>query len=206
MKTKFNFKNIIATAMISFTAFSFNAQQKLPLSVTVSALNPTCAGSNNGEIVIDISGGFLPYTLNGIEISGTQVIMGSLTQGNYEFNVSDVSLASASGSVTLVSPQPLEVTAVIGNVSVNGGNDGFIDVTIVNQLPVTFEWSTLEPIQIPSSVEDQQNLIAGIYVVKITETNGCETIKRFILEEPANIFIPNTDFETPEVLSNTSND
>jgi len=164
------------------------------LSVTVTVVNPTCAGFNNGQVILDISGGYMPYTFNGIQISGSQVTMGSLSQGTYNFLVEDISLASNSGNVTLTEPTAAQVSAIIGNASYQS-NNGYVDVTVVCELPVTYAWSTLEPIQIPATDEDQLNLIAGIYDLTITDSNGCETPKRFTVGE-------NSFFTTsPEVLS-----
>ena len=191
MKTKTYLTAILFSAL---TFISTAQTEKLPLSVTVTVVNPTCAGFNNGQVILDISGGYMPYTFNGIQISGSQVTMGSLSQGTYSFLVEDISLASNSGNVTLTEPTAAQVSAIIGNASYQS-NNGYVDVTVVCELPVTYAWSTLEPIQIPATDEDQFNLIAGIYDLTITDSNGCETPKRFTVGE-------NSFFTTnPEVLS-----
>ena len=88
MKTKFNLKSILMTALVSTSLFTNAQVDKVPLTVAVAMTNPTCQNYNNGEITLTISGGFPPYTFNGVEIAGSQVTMGALTAGNYSIQVS----------------------------------------------------------------------------------------------------------------------
>jgi len=179
----------IALGLVAFTlfvsTFISNAQGpgvKAPLSLQLVSENPSCYDNNDGTIVIDINGGFPPYYVNGIEITGSQVIFENLTAGSYTIYVSDTLLTSAEAQVLLISPLPLDMQAVVTNVSVYGGNDGAVDVT-VNNPSVTYVWSTPDGSGLVENLEDQSGLTAGAYTVKITEANGCETNKRFIVDQ-----------------------
>jgi hypothetical protein len=144
-------------------------------------------------VVIDISGGTEPYAVNGIQISGTQFIAGTLAEGNFTFNVSDDASNSTSADVTLVAPQALNVQGVVNNVTAFGGNDGTVDVTLSN-VPVVIDWSTTNGSGLVAGQVDQTTLTAGIYNLILTEGNGCQTYRRFIVSEPvnpANFFTPN---------------
>jgi len=191
MKTKQIF---IALGLVTFTflnsTFSSSAQSsgtKLPLSLQLSAGNPSCYASNDGSIVVDILGGYPPYWVNGIEIGGSQVIFANLSAGPYSIYVSDTLLSSAEVQVILLSPLQLDVQAVVSNVSVFGGNNGAIDLTVNNQF-VSYSWMTPDGSGLVESLEDQSGLSAGSYAVTVTEDNGCQTMKRFTVDQAPQIF------------------
>ena len=54
------------------------------------------------------------------------------------------------------------------------------------------------------NLEDQSQLVAGIYAVTITEQNGCETQKRFIVNQPTTSTDPNTPSFEPDTTSSVS--
>jgi len=192
MKTK---NTILA---LSFIASSFVAFSQAPLDIQVSNFNPTCFGLSDGEVVIDITGGTQPYVINGLEISGSQFIAGTLAEGNYYFDVTDAAAQMASADVTLVAPTQLIVQAVVSNVSSYGGANGAIDITIVNGTG-TYGWYTQNGSGVNSTLEDQSGLTEGIYTVAITEPNGCEITRRYVISQPANpanTFSPNINPNT----------
>jgi hypothetical protein len=195
MKTK---QILITLGLVAFTlllsTFYSSAQGpgvKAPLALQMSSGNPSCYASNDGSIVIDITGGFPPYFVNGIEIAGSQVIFSNLAAGPYTIYVSDTLLTSAEVQVILISPLALDMTATVSNVSVFGGNDGAIDLT-VNSQSVTYAWMTPDGSGLVENLEDQNGLTAGTYSVSITEADGCVTMKRFTVEQaPQGLGSPN---------------
>jgi hypothetical protein len=204
MKTNFlNIRTIaLGFAMLANIALISAQVEKLPITFSTYHVNPSCDGMNDGSITVDIFGGFPPYFFNGIQITGNQATMDNLSVGTYSFFISDTSLASNSGEVTLTSPAAPQVTAVIGNVSSPGGNDGFVDLTVVSSLPVSYNWTTLEPITLQQNNEDQFNLTAGIYDVMITQSNGCQFPKRITVLSLATVFEPIIDYADAESTVN----
>ena len=195
MKTNNFFRSLTLIAVTTLTSVAAMAQQ---LSLQVNYTNPSCFGLNNGEVVIDITGGTEPYYVNGLQIVGTQFIAGYLAEGNFTFNVADDANNSTSADVTLVAPQALNVQGVVNNVTAYGGNDGSVDVTLAN-VPLILDWSTYNGSGIVPGQVDQTGLSAGIYNLLITENNGCQTFRRFIVGEPvnpANFFTPNLNTNT----------
>jgi hypothetical protein len=205
MKTKMNFIKSIAAALILTATANVNAQgDKLPLIGAISINNPVCAGSSNGEIVINISGGFPPYVLNGVQISGNQVTMANLSGGQYPINISDQSLAALTTVATLTEPEAIQFEANINDVSAFGQSDGSIDITVLNNNNVSFSWTTLENVVIVPDQEDQTNLKAGVYDLVITDNNGCIAAERFIVQTNIIFNEPNINFATPGADSNGS--
>ena len=200
MKTK---QFLVAFGLAAFTllisAFTSSAQSsgsKTPLSLQLAAGNPSCYASNDGSIVVDILGGYPPYFVNGIEVTGSQVVFSNLTAGPYTIYVSDTLLSSAEVQVILISPLQLEMQAVVSNVSIFGGTDGAIDLT-VNSQSVTYSWMTPDGSGLVESLEDQTGLSAGTYAVTVTEANGCQTSKRFTVEQaPQGMGTPNVNPNT----------
>jgi hypothetical protein len=194
---------LVAFGLAAFTllisAFTSSAQSsgsKTPLSLQLAAGNPSCYASNDGSIVVDILGGYPPYFVNGIEVTGSQVVFSNLTAGPYTIYVSDTLLSSAEVQVILISPLQLEMQAVVSNVSIFGGTDGAIDLT-VNSQSVTYSWMTPDGSGLVESLEDQTGLSAGTYAVTVTEANGCQTSKRFTVEQaPQGMGTPNVNPNT----------
>ncbi len=186
MKTKqFIFATGLLTVTYLFSAFSSFAQiteEKIPMSVQMVNTNPSCFGSNDGVITIDITGGFPPYSVNGLEIVGSSFEVTNLIAGQYSFYISDPLLTNTTIEVQLVTPPQLEMSAAVTNVSTYGGNDGAIDLT-VSYPGVSYNWSTPDGSGLVPMQQDQNGLIAGVYAVTVIDLYGCETNKRFTVEQ-----------------------
>jgi hypothetical protein len=182
MKTKqFIFAAGLFTVTFLFAAFSSSAQiteEKIPMSLQLVQSNPTCFGSNDGVINIDITGGFPPYFVNGLEIVGSSFQVTNLIEGQYSFYISDTLLTNSTVEVMLVAPLQLEMFASVSDVTTFGGNDGAIDLT-VSYPGVAYNWSTPDGAGLVPTQQDQSGLIAGVYAVTVTDANGCQTSKRF---------------------------
>jgi hypothetical protein len=199
-------KFVLGLALFFNNSSTFAQTQKEPITFNTSHVNPTCDGMNDGSITVEIFGGFPPYFFNGTQITGNQVTMDNLSNGTYIFYISDTSFAmNNSGTLTLTSPAAPQVTAMVSNVSTPGGNDGFVDLTVVSSLPVSYEWTTLEPVQLQQNNEDQFNLTAGIYDVVITQSNGCQIPKQLNVLSFANVFVPIVDYAVSEPNINAIN-
>jgi hypothetical protein len=156
------------------------------LTAQVATQNPSCYGTNNGEVTIDIIGGTSPYSVNGLAIAGSQFVESNLSGGNFAFTITDASSASTSVDVTLVSPQPLNLMATVTNVTTAGGSNGAINLTVPSAT-VTYDWNTSNGAGLVPTSEDQTGLSVGIYNVTITDANGCQTSKRFdVLQQTFN--------------------
>ena len=119
MKTKKMIQRLTVTTGMIITSIVAIAQQ--PLSLQISATNPTCYGLNSGEIVLDIQGGVAPYFVNGLEVNTNQIIEPNMAEGYYTYLVTDGNNASATTTVTLVAPPALGVQAVVSNATSFGG-------------------------------------------------------------------------------------
>lgn len=176
MKTK---NAIITLSAMFFLTVNAFAQQ---LSIQTTQAHPTCNGYTNGAITIDIAGGTAPYSVNGLEISGSQYVAADMPGGGYSYTITDATSNSVLAEIVLVDPQPLSVQVLITNATTYGGNDGSANVTVLNG-PVTYNWSGTGAGFIPNQ-EDQYQLTAGIYNLELTQADGCSFNKRVIIEQP----------------------
>jgi hypothetical protein len=177
MKTK---TFLLASALTVLTGNIF-AQQ--PISIHVSATNPTCNGYADGAIVVNIAGGTAPYSVDGVQITGDTYVTTDVAAGVFELVISDANLESTLANVTLVEPSPIPVHATYTNVTAYGLTNGAIDMETA--VPCTFYWSAINGSPVAATAQDQTGLRSDVYETIITETStGCMTRRRFEILQP----------------------
>lgn len=170
-----------------------------PISYTLTTQHPTCSSFNDGQIAVIIQGGNPPYWFNGMALAGNEAMMTGLSSGNYDFYISDNNQTNVVGNASIQDPESPLISSVVGNASNQNSSDGFIDITVISNSNITFNWGTLLPVQLNISNEDQFNLSAGDYWVVITDNLGCEYAERFTIQSPSEIVTPIlTDFVTSD--------
>lgn len=203
MKTK----NILFATGLIATAFQSNAQvstvigtTKNPIKVEIEQRSPLCHGDQNGKIYFTIGGGVAPYKVNNEPVDSTVFEIGGLGAGNYHFDITDNSSASASAEVILVDPADLQVTSMVSNVTTFHGMDGSIKLE-VNETNPTFVWEGISLNNNGNLIitnEDQTGLSAGHYGVTITNEIGCSTYRKFEVTQPNAPVVNN-----PQILDGT---
>jgi hypothetical protein len=174
--------SFIKTLTVAFTMGISPVFAQQAVGVQITATNPTCYGYTNGEIVVTITGGTMPFYLNGAPLKGSQLVLSNLSAGNYDYVVQDANGNTVTGFAQLTQPQALAFSSVVTNVSFNGTNNGAIDLTVPN-VPLTFEWQNYGGTTPVNGQEDQTGLAVGSYKVIITQGNGCITSQRFEVEQ-----------------------
>lgn len=206
--------SFIKALSVAFTMGISPVFAQQAVGVQITATNPTCYGYTNGEIVVTITGGTMPFSLNGAPLKGSQLVLSNLSAGNYDYVVQDANGNTVTGFAQLTQPQALAFSSVVTNVSFNGTNNGAIDLTVPN-VPLTFEWQNYGGTTPVNGQEDQTGLAVGSYKVIITQGNGCITSQRFEVEQNVQNpfltsgYIANTQFNTTSsamtVFPNPSN-
>lgn len=154
-----------------------------PILVTVDVVNATC-GLNNGLATAIVTGGYPPYEYiwsNGDTLSTS----GNLASGIYSLQVIDANGNSDQVYVNISNADGATLSlGSTGNISCNGGSDGFINLSITGgELPYAIEWSN------GSTEQDISNLSAGAYEVTVTDVNGCVSTLNQVLTQPSPISI-----------------
>ncbi|MCX6270351.1 MAG: SprB repeat-containing protein, partial [Bacteroidetes bacterium] len=174
-----NYQVIITDVADYSTYGSFTVYEPPVFHFTAVKQNVSCNGYNDGSLDISLSGGTPPYNYLWSNGSGNQDIY-NLYAGPYTVNVTDNHNCPASDTWTVTQPVTLGVTAVITQVSCNGGNDGTIKLSIVGgTTPYNYLWS------IGSTSKNQFGLAAGPYSVTVTDAHGCSTTGTWTITEPA---------------------
>jgi len=156
-----------------------------PLAVSITnSVNVLCFGTSTGSATATATGGAPAYTYNWSN-GGSGSTISNLAAGTYTVTVTDTQPSTATASVTITQPTNLVFTApTITNVSCNGGNNGSITAHASGGVaPYSFNWSN------GGSGATISNLIAGGYIVTVTDDNGCTKMATYTVTQPAVIAI-----------------
>ncbi|MBK8845174.1 MAG: gliding motility-associated C-terminal domain-containing protein [Bacteroidetes bacterium] len=155
------------------------------LSVAVSSFtNIACNGGTTGTISITTTGGTTPYSYLWNNSSTLQDQTG-LAVGTYTVTVTDVN-----GCTITTSQIILSVSGVIidldstSNPNCHGALNGSIFISVSGGTPpYLFTWSN------GSSTEDITNIGVGLYLVTVSDINGCTTTLQQLISQPDSIII-----------------
>jgi gliding motility-associated-like protein len=112
----------------------------------------------------------------------TSVNLNGLSAGLYYVNITDNNGCTTSDTITLTQPTILNDTFSVSNVLCNGDASGYIQLyPIGGTPPYTFSWNN------GSTSQNLSGLVAGSYIVTITDNNGCTKSDTITIIEPAPI-------------------
>jgi len=154
-----------------FTSTQLFSQCVFNISPTIT--NPTCFDGNDGGIDLSVSGASGIYTYNWNNGFNTQDL-GGLFAGNYTVVIDDG--AGCDTMVTFTINNPVAITFNVSVVSPNcNGNNGSAQANLVNggQSPYEYQWSSGD------TLADADSLTAGIYMVVVSDANGCSSSQTF---------------------------
>ncbi len=145
----------------------------VPLGVTsVVPTGVSCAGEEDGSLVLVAGGGTAPYTLviDGETLSSTTGTfnVSNLPAGIVPYTLTDAQGTPFASEVTIPEPAPFVVTPTIVHDSEDVGCTGSITLNISGgSAPYTVNWNT-------QAIGQQIiNLCEGNFVPQITDDNGC---------------------------------
>jgi len=161
---------------------AYEIEETEPLVLNSTLTNPLCAGLDNGEIEIEITGGTEPYTINWIELGVTdQTSVVNLLSGDYTVEVTDANNCVISETITLENPEEITAVETITNVLCGGENTGAITLELMNASePLSINWSGAGVI---ADQLNQTNLEAGDYDFTLTDANSCEFSTSYTITE-----------------------
>lgn len=138
------------------------------LTATTTIVNVTCNGGADGSITAIPSGGTSGYSFFWTFNGSTAATLSGLAAGNYTFIVTDANGCTFTNTVAVTEPLPLSLVPFSnsstcglangsGSVSASGGAGGY-----------TYVWSPNV-----SSTNTAINILAGSYLVYVTDAVGC---------------------------------
>ncbi|MGB4850623.1 MAG: Calx-beta domain-containing protein, partial [Saprospiraceae bacterium] len=172
--------------------------QPAAIVLTMTQVNPLCAGTSNGSIDLTVIGGVGSYTYDwsndGPETpdNDPQDLTG-LVAGTYTVTVTDANGCTKTSSTSITEPTAILLSTTQVNVLCNGAVTGSIDLTASGGNPVyTYDWSNDGPESPDNDPEDLTGLAAGTYTVTVTDVNGCTKTSSATITQPPALVLSTT--------------
>ncbi len=161
------------TVVIPFTQNLFSGR--------VAPTDPACFGESNGSALASGSGGNGAYTYNwAAPISATGALAPNLPPGTYSVTITDAEgpACTTTQTFTINEPGSIRVAFEAEKAASCRSADGRATaIPSGGTPPYTIVWQTNPP-QTGATIE---NLLPGVYLVEVTDTNGCATSDRMVV-------------------------
>ncbi len=179
--------------------------EPVKIETTLSIENASCYQANDGQILLDVTGGNGVYKYrvsyqgnsysNWVDIQGTNAIISGLEPGEYKVQLKDgfncFGLNNQGNDefvVNITEPELLEI-GLVNSVNPTGFSlsNGIIEVNVVGgTAPYLYTWTNEVGHQI-GNASLIEGLADGNYTVTIKDANGCSTQQEYELIEPAKL-------------------
>lgn len=177
---------IVTDAVGTTTTGTVTILEPEQLIVTVTKIDPTVPGGNDGTATANVTGGTLPYTyLWDDPLAQTTQTATGLVAGTYNVTVTDANGCTDDESITLVDPPAgLYVTVVVQDISCFGEVDGQATANVTGGVePYSYLWD--DPLA--QTTATISNLPAGTYTVIVTDAEGTIASDFGVVIEPAQL-------------------
>jgi hypothetical protein len=155
------------------------------LMLTMSSDSVLCTGGSTGSASVAVTGGTGLYTYlwsNG----ATGSIINNVAAGEYIVTVTDANGCTKKDTIDVFEPALLEITSyAVRNVNCFGGSDGTVAVKTTGGTGTkTFEIKTGSSGYV-GTTDSTTNMYAGVYMIRVTDANGCMDSVLVTVIEPA---------------------
>lgn len=166
---------------------------------TVTVTHETCAGTNDGSVIIDNPGGSGPYD---VEIFGPvndtytegngppdDLEIDNLPDGTYTYIVTSNSGCTVTGTFT-VNPGIVCCTTTASSTPALcfGGASGTATANPSGGVPAyTYQWFNASMVPIGQTTQTASGLTAGTYNVTVTDNTGCQATASVVVTQPTAI-------------------
>ncbi|MCB0396590.1 MAG: gliding motility-associated C-terminal domain-containing protein [Flavobacteriales bacterium] len=145
-----------------------------PVTANTTSQDLLCYGGGLGSITVNHLGGRPGYTYAWSPGGYTTQNVNGLPPGTYIVTVTDADGCSDTSMATITQPPALVTTVTPNGTSCVGINDGVATLTVNGGTPGYFyQWDTNSGNQ---TTQSATGLSPGIYTVRITDSNGCDTV------------------------------
>ncbi|QFZ54939.1 T9SS type A sorting domain-containing protein [Oceanihabitans sp. IOP_32] len=162
------------------------------LFATQTTVPVSCTDGNNGQIIINPTGGTAPYTYSlnsSLDKQGSNTFA-NLTSGSYSVSVFDANNCEfiIPNAVVDNAPQIVIQEDLVLHISEFGKTDGAINTSVSGgNPPYTYSWTG--PNNYTAAVKDINTLSQGFYTLTVTDANNCQTSKTFNITEPSELTV-----------------
>jgi uncharacterized repeat protein (TIGR01451 family) len=156
-------------ALVFFSLFISQTVSAQLTATMTSYSYVLCYGGNSGSATVTASGGQSPYTYQWSPSGGTNATANNLSAGSYTVQVTDALMATATATVYIAQPGPLNVSVSTTNAGCASLCNGTAQaIGSGGSGPYNYMWSPVF-----SSSQTLTNLCPGTYSVTFTDANGC---------------------------------
>ncbi|PCH91696.1 MAG: hypothetical protein COB85_08830, partial [Bacteroidetes bacterium] len=158
-----------------------------PVLSLASSTMISCFGESDGAATVSATGGTTPYTYawGATPVQSNSTAVG-LSAGTYAVSVTDSGSCSSSISVIITEPDVVVVDITGSDLSCFESNNGVITAAVNGgTTPYTYTWNTGD------STVPLINLSAGIYILTVSDANGCASFDSTLIMEPVEMVLNN---------------
>ncbi|HCA82465.1 MAG TPA: hypothetical protein DEP18_01665 [Flavobacteriales bacterium] len=161
------------------TTLSAVINQPSALNLTASAVGASCWNATNGTITLSANGGTSPYYYTvGESFSTTNNVFEGLGAGTYTVQVTDANGCTATSSIAVTQPAPIQASITTG-ASTCGGSDGTLGVIGSGGSGAPYTYS-IDNITF-GAAGTYSGLAAGNYFIVVRDNAGCEVVFNTII-------------------------
>jgi len=157
-----------------------------PLVITTTKTDVLCKGDATGSAQVSANGSTPGYTYLWSNGNSSSLISG-LVAGSYTVTVNDINGCNQNTTVIINEPVlPLSMTYTTVDVDCHGASTGSISMTPSGGTSYySYLWSTNGFVIYTDTTQDLSNLVAGNYLLTITDFNGCTLDETIQITQPA---------------------
>ncbi len=166
---------------------SVTVQQPTVITNTMTHVDVTTIGGNNGSATANPLGGTPGYTYSWVPTSQTTQTAMNLFAGTYYVSIQDGNSCLKSDSVQINEPPCNDFMLGVNTTDIScfGLTDGTANVVIAQgTAPYSITWSSGQ-----TDVTSVSGLSAGTYTVTVTDASNCTTFETFDIVEPNQLTI-----------------
>ncbi|MBL0053422.1 MAG: SprB repeat-containing protein [Bacteroidetes bacterium] len=181
---------IVTDANGCMVTISFTITEPMAMMLSTNGTNVSCFGGADGTATVNAMGGIPAYTyLWSDALAQTTQTAINLSIGTYIVTVTDANGCFATASVDITEPSPMICNASSTNVSCNAGTNGTVAASATGGTPsYTYAWTNSSSVNVGNTAT-VSGLPAGVYVVTITDANGCTVVCTANITEPSALAI-----------------
>ncbi|TVR82620.1 MAG: hypothetical protein EA412_01325 [Chitinophagaceae bacterium] len=152
------------------------------VDVTLSKVDPTCFGLEDGIVSVTATGGTAPYNITWSDGTVGDTVLFNQGAGVISVFITDAAGCPGTDTIELVEPDEIITDISFTDVSCYNGDDGSITVnSVVGGVdPYDFQWIVGSSSTDPSI----SGLTAGTYILQTQDANNCQTFDTIVLTQP----------------------
>jgi hypothetical protein len=138
--------------------------------------NIDCKGHDFGTINLSVSSGNAPYYFDWSNGETTEDIT-NLSAGEYSVEVKDIDACSVTDTFEVFQPDSIKIQLITNDSDCSSNNGTATAVASGGIEPYSYEWSSGDSVPVVDS------LASGLYVLTVTDDNGCKVEQVFSIND-----------------------